>query len=297
MNKKINPWILAIRPKTILASVGPVLVGISIAFYLNQKIDLIVSFLTLICAILLQIATNIANDYLDFKKGIDTHERLGPLRVTSAGLISEGAMKNALITLLTLAFVLGLYLMTVGGTYIIIIGLLSLYFSYGYTGGPFPLSYHGLGEVSALIFFGIFAVSGTTYLQTHVFDYISFTMGIAIGFISAAILAVNNLRDTESDQKTRKKTLSVIFGTKFQRSLILFCVLTPQFFSFFFAYKLQQYLFMLTILPLLLNLKTWRHILKGPINESLNLALAKTAQYLFLYSLIIAISFFSTRPL
>jgi 1,4-dihydroxy-2-naphthoate octaprenyltransferase len=150
---KTNPWILAARPKTILASIGPVLIGLSIAFHLSQKINTTIALLTLICAILLQIGTNIANDYLDFKKGVDTLERLGPVRVTSKGLISEDKMKKALILILSSAFLCGIYLMIHGGPFIVAIGLLSLYFSYGYTGGPFPLSYNGLGELAALLFF------------------------------------------------------------------------------------------------------------------------------------------------
>jgi 1,4-dihydroxy-2-naphthoate octaprenyltransferase len=287
---KTNPWILAARPKTILASIGPVLIGLSIAFHLSQKINTTIALLTLICAILLQIGTNIANDYLDFKKGVDTLERLGPVRVTSKGLISEDKMKKALILILSSAFLCGIYLMIHGGPFIMAIGLLSLYFSYGYTGGPFPLSYNGLGELAALLFFGPIAVVGTTYLQTHQFDYYSITLGIGVGLISAAILAVNNLRDIVSDSKLGKKTIAVIFGEKFQRRLIIFLSLMAAFISMSLGIFIKNYLLFSPLILFFLFHSNWKEILYQPITSLLNNNLANTAKYLFIYSILTSIS-------
>lgn len=282
----LNHWILAIRPKTLFASIAPVILGLSIAYIEQHSIHLFIALLTFICALLMQMATNIANDYLDSQKGTDTEKRLGPIRVTQAGLISAKEMKKALIFLLGLALILGIYLMLKGGIVIVAMGLLSLYFAYGYTGGPFPLSYNGLGEVAAFLFFGVVAVTGTTYLQTHAFSPLSILMSFGPGLIAATILAVNNLRDTQSDKESNKKTLSVRFGEKFQRKLCLGLILCSSLLilgiSFYFHYFL---LAPVCLLPLF-YMPYWKQIAQGPLDSSLNIALAKTAQYLLFYCLL-----------
>ncbi len=289
MPSKISRWIIAIRPKTLFASIAPVILGLTIAYIHQNHLNVLVAILTMLCAIFMQIATNIANDYLDSLKGIDTENRLGPLRVTHAGLISATSMRNALIFVLALSFLMGIYLMWIGGPVIVLIGLLSLYFAYGYTGGPFPLSYNGLGEVAAFIFFGIIAVSGTTYLQTHQFTSLSLILGMGPGFISATVLAINNLRDIESDSATNKRTIAVRFGEHFQRKLcvslialssLLLIVVT---FTFHYPWMLPA-----CILPLLF-MKNWFRIAKGPIDKTLNQALAKTAVYLLLYCVLASV--------
>lgn len=283
-------WILAIRPKTMLASIGPVILGLSLAYYQLKSINLLIAILTLLCAVLLQFSTNIANDYLDFKKGIDTSERIGPVRVTQAGLISEQQMKLALILLLSLAFLTGCYLMYSGGIYIVIIGLLSLYFSYGYTGGPFPLSYHGLGEISAIIFFGLFAVSGTAFLQTHQVHSYHLIFGFSVGLISAAILAINNLRDINTDLLTNKRTLAVRIGESNQRRLIVFCMITPILINLIMALVTKINLLLLSPILLFPFISVIKKIVHEPIGPQFNLYLANTAKYLLLYSLFVAIS-------
>lgn len=285
---KIQSWILATRPKTILASIGPVLIGLSIAFYEIHHIDKLIATLTIICAVLLQISTNIANDYLDHIKGVDTAERLGPVRVTGSGLIPLDQMKLALILLLSLSFIFGLYLMFSGGPFIIIIGLLSLYFSYGYTGGPFPLSYNGLGELSAFIFFGLIAVTGTSFLQTHTINYLSLIFGSGVGAISAAILAVNNLRDIVSDTKTNKRTLAVRIGEKNQRRLILSCILFSILIFLWASIYINKYFFLGIFLPIIFKV-TWKKIATGRIDSELNNTLANTAKYLFIFSIFTSI--------
>lgn len=281
-----NPWILATRPKTLFASVSPVLLGLGLAWLHQGALDGLVAVLTLLCALLMQVASNIANDYLDSLKGIDTDKRLGPTRVTHAGLIPATQMKNALIFILFLALLLGIYLMFVGGPVIVFIGLLSLYFAYGYTGGPFPLSHNGLGEVAAFLFFGVIAVSGTAYLQTKEFHALDFLMGMGPGFISATILAVNNLRDIESDTETNKRTLAVRFGESFQRKLCIGLILSSSLLLLIVAFSYRfNWLIPVSFLPLAF-MKNWIHIAKRPIDSSLNLALAKTAQYLLVYCIL-----------
>lgn len=279
-------WLLAIRPKTLFASVAPVILGLSIAFVEQQKLNPLVAVLTLIAALLMQIASNLANDYLDSLRGVDTDKRLGPTRVTQAGLISADSMKKALIMVMGLAFMIGIYLMWIGGPVIMVIGLLSLYFAYGYTGGPFPLSHNGLGEVAALIFFGIIAVTGTTYLQTHQFSKLAFIMGLGPGFISATILAINNLRDIETDAETKKRTIAVRFGEKFQRYLCLSLIIGSSLLTLLVTFIYQfTWLFPVSFLSLAF-IKNWLHLLNAPIDQRMNGALAKTAQYLLLYCLL-----------
>lgn len=282
-------WMMAIRPKTLFASLAPVLLGLAVAYVETQTLNALIAVLTVLCALTLQIASNLANDYLDALRGVDNETRLGPTRVTSSGLISLTKMKNALILALGIAFALGIYLMYVGGPVIMVVGLLSLYFAYGYTGGPFPLSYNGLGEVAAFIFFGVVAVSGTTYLQTHNISKLALILGMGPGFISACILAVNNLRDIISDTDTNKRTLAVRFGEKFQRGLciatialsVLVCLYVMVVYNF-------KWIFPVLILPFLFH-KTWLQILYHPIDSKLNAALAKTAQYNLLYCLLLSI--------
>ncbi len=282
----MSNWIFAIRPKTLFASIAPVILGLTVAYLHQNFLNPLIALLTLICALLMQIASNLANDYLDSLKGIDTDKRLGPLRVTHAGLIPASTMRNALIIVLALAFLMGLYLMWVGGIVIVIIGLLSLYFAYGYTGGPFPLSHNGLGEVAAFIFFGVIAVSGTTYLQIHQFSPLALLLGMGPGFISATVLAVNNLRDIQSDTETNKRTIAVRFGENFQRKLCLFLISASSIVLFMVAYLFNYtWLIPAGFLPLLF-ISNWIKIAKDPIDKSLNNALAKTAQYLLLYCII-----------
>lgn len=282
----IKNWLQAIRPKTLFASLSPVLLGLSIAYIEQSRLNILIAILTAISAQLMQIASNLANDYLDSSQGIDTDKRLGPTRVTHAGLISASSMKRALIIVMALAFMMGTYLMWIGGPIIMLIGLLSLYFAYGYTGGPFPLSYNGLGEVAAFLFFGVIAVTGTAYLQTHQFSKLAFIISFGPGFISATILAINNLRDIETDRETKKRTLAVRFGEAFQRrfclTLIACSSLLILIVIFIYGYI---WLFPTFFLPLLF-MRNWIHIAKKPIDKGMNNALAKTAHFLLIYCLL-----------
>lgn len=282
-------WILAIRPKTLFASLAPVLLGLAVAYIERGSLNISVAIVTALCALCLQIASNLANDYLDALRGVDNDKRLGPTRVTSSGLISLTKMRNALILGLFISFLLGIYLMVVGGPVIMAIGLFSLYFAYGYTGGPFPLSYNGLGEIAAFVFFGVIAVSGTTYLQTHSFSKLALILGMGPGFISACILAVNNLRDISSDSETNKRTLAVRFGEVFQRRLCIATILLSALVCLYVAVTYNfKWLLPVLILPLFFH-KTWLQILYHPIDSKLNMALARTAQYNLLYCLFIAV--------
>jgi 1,4-dihydroxy-2-naphthoate octaprenyltransferase len=166
----------------------------------------------LLAAVLIQIGTNFANDYFDFRKGADTAERLGPVRVTQSGLISPARVRAAMLLVFGLAALVGLYLVFVGGWPILLIGLLSIAAGVLYTGGPYPLAYHGLGDVFVLIFFGLVAVCGTAYLHTATVPGVAAFAALPVALIVTAIIVVNNLRDIETDRLARKHTLAVLLG-------------------------------------------------------------------------------------
>lgn len=210
---KFELWLLAIRPKTLPAAVGPVFVGSAVA-YNDQLFSLFPALGCLLGAILLQIAVNLANDYFDFKNEIDSEERLGPTRVTQSGLIQPAQVKNGMIVCLVLAALVFVYLSFVGGWPIVCVGVLSLVAALAYSGGPFPLASNGLGEIFVFIFFGLVAVCGTYFIQTHKLTNMAVIAAIPPGLLITAIMVVNNLRDIKTDSEAGKKTLAVILGRK-----------------------------------------------------------------------------------
>lgn len=214
----LQAWWLAIRPRTLPAATAPVLVGTAHAYRLGGFKPL-PALAALIGALLIQIVSNLANDYFDFKKGADTEERLGPTRVTQSGLISERGVLGGLALCIALALFVGLYLVWVGGWPIVAIGLVSLLCAVAYTGGPYPLGYNGLGEVFVFVFFGPVAVAGTVYVQSHAWSPTAVLAGAPIGLLCANILVVNNVRDVETDAKAGKRTLMVRFGRRFGENL------------------------------------------------------------------------------
>lgn len=284
-------WILAIRPKTLLASISPVILGLGLAYYFTKSINFVVAIFTLLSALFMQIATNLANDYIDYEKGVDNQNRLGPTRVTSSGLISLQKMKLALIASLSLALIFGTYLMMKGGIVIVIMGLCSMYFSYGYSGGPFPLSYLGLGEFAAFIFFGIVAVNGSFFLQTNFFHIDCFYLSLCAGAFSAAILAVNNLRDYSTDLEAKKRTLAVRLGIVFQRRLIFILLILPYPIIIYLALKLKVHGLLFTLIIPLFSTGIFQKVLTGKIDSGLNFILAKISISLFIFSIISGLSF------
>jgi len=224
---RIGRWVLAFRPKTLTAAVAPVLVGTGLAVLEGHGAKWHLTVFALLSATAIQIATNLFNDAIDFRKGVDTRLRLGPLRVTQGGLISPRRVMIGGMVASLVALGFGVPLVVAGGWPIVVIGLVSLAFAYGYTGGPFPLSYLGLGDLFVILFFGLVAVGGMFYLHTGVWGGSAAVAGLEIGLLAAAILAVNNLRDVKSDGKTGKKTLPVRFGIGFGRLEIAAMCLLP----------------------------------------------------------------------
>ncbi len=285
----LKVWILAARPKTLWAAIAPVIIGTAMAFS-NQAEHWTSALAALFGAVLIQIGTNFANDYLDYKKGTDTGERLGPLRVTQAGLVPPATMKKATTLIFTLAFLVGLYLVWRGGWPIVIIGLLSITFGILYTGGPFPLGYNGLGEIFVVIFFGPVAVAGTYYVQALGINSEVVLAGFAPGLYSVALLTVNNLRDLESDRRTGKKTLPVRFGRTFARLEYLLSLLIAGIIPIILVIFSGRHVYALfTLLVIPAAWPTIRTVFTQTGGEPLNRALAATGKLLLLFSLIFSI--------
>ena len=207
-------WLQAIRPKTLPAGIAPVLLGTGLAFG-DGVHDWPTAGVCLMAALLIQIGTNLANDYFDFEKGADTAQRVGPTRVTQAGLVKPGEIKSAIILVFGLAVLCCIGLIIRGGWPIAILAVLSILSGIFYTAGSRPLGYLGLGEIFVFIFFGLVAVGGTYYVQSFEINPAIILAGAGPGFLSSAILAVNNLRDIETDAVSGKRTLAVRFGKPF----------------------------------------------------------------------------------
>jgi 1,4-dihydroxy-2-naphthoate octaprenyltransferase len=241
-------------------------------------------------ALLLQIGANLANDVFDFEKGADTEERLGPPRVTQLGLLTPAAVRRGVAAVFAAAAVVGLYLVAVGGWPIALVGALSIAAGLAYTGGPYPLGYHGLGDLAVFLFFGPVAVAGTHYVQALTPSGLAIAVSLPVGALATAILVVNNLRDIETDAKAGKRTLAVRIGrrkTCFEYvGLLTFAYsLVP---DFWLVGSASAWV-MLPLLTLPRALLLAYRILTSTDGPTLNAALAATAQLVFVFSLLFAV--------
>src|SRR5215204_6031641 len=206
-------WLMAARPRTLPAAIAPVLVGTAAAVYGAGELPRPWAFVAaLVGSVFIQIGTNLANDYSDAKRGADSADRLGPVRVTSAGLVTPQRVLNATWIAFGVAVACGIYLTVVAGPLILAIGVVSIAAGVLYTGGPRPYGYEGLGEVFVFLFFGLVAVNGSYYVQVEALDALPLGLSIAVGFLATAILVVNNVRDLETDRRAGKMTLAVRMG-------------------------------------------------------------------------------------
>ncbi len=281
-------WILAARPKTLPAAVFPVLTGTAIAVHDNVFFAP-AALIALVCSLLIQIGTNFVNDLYDYLKGTDKADRTGPLRVLAAGLISVKEMKTAIAATFGLAFLLGLYLVYLGGWPILLIGVLSLVAGYSYTAGPFPLAYNGLGDVFVFLFFGFVGTVGTYYVQAQEITELVLWASVPVGALITNILVVNNYRDRFEDKNVGKNTLAVKFGGTFARlQYLIFMILSyGVLFVVYFTYKNSVFVFLpILSIPLSIKLVKMIYTLEG---ERLNKTLELTAKLSFLYGILFAI--------
>ena len=283
---RVQVWVYASRPKTLVIGISPVVMGATLA--ISQGIFNPMLFLfTLFTTLAIQIGTNLANDYFDFIKEADTKERKGFMRVTQAGLVTPTKMKKAMIATFCIACLCGSYLIWNGGFPIVILLTLSVALGVLYTGGPFPLAYLGLGELFAFLFFGPIAVLGTYYLQTGTLSKEAFMIGLSPGGFSMAFLIVNNVRDIDEDRIANKKTMAVRFGRTFGKCQYLFSIfLTLLPILFFYPghpFSLFTLLILFPAIPLM------RMMTSNQDPRMLNLLFAKTGQLQWLFTLLFCI--------
>jgi 1,4-dihydroxy-2-naphthoate polyprenyltransferase len=218
MPSGVRIWLMAARPRTLPAAASPVFVGTALAgfFGVFHPLRFIAA---LVGAIFIQIGTNLSNDYSDARRGADTEDRLGPVRVTAGGLVPPRQVLVATYVTFAIAVLAGIYLIVVAGWQLLLVGAASILAGVAYTGGPRPYGYEGLGEVFVFLFFGIVAVAGSFFVQIEHLDWEAFALAVPVGLLAAAILVVNNVRDIDTDRRAGKRTLAVRLGRGRTRSL------------------------------------------------------------------------------
>lgn len=284
---KFQSWLLASRPKTLLASFVPVMVGTALAINVG-KFNWLFSFFALVCSLLIQIGTNFTNDLYDYLKGADISSRKGPQRVLASGLISVKQMQAGSLIVFLSAFLLGFYLAYLSSIIILIIGILSIIAGFAYTAGPYPLAYRGLGDIFVFMFFGLIGTMGTFYLNTGELSFPAFLSAIPVGSLITNILVVNNYRDIEEDRIAGKNTLAVKLGKTFTQYQFIFLIvvsfLTPLVLFLFFDLTIWIFLPYLT-LPVAYNITRMLFTLDGiQLNRTLEMTAKLSALYGILFS-------------
>lgn len=284
-----STWLSAARPATLPAAVAPVLVGTAAIAGAEGEFSLAIFAATLAAALLIQVGTNLANDVFDFQRGADNADRLGPPRVTQSGLIPPERVRAGTYAAFGAAAAIGLYLVFVGGWPILALGAASIAAGLAYTGGPWPLGYHGLGDLFVFVFFGLVAVMGTYYLQAGGVSATALAASVPVAMTVTAILVVNNLRDIETDRRAGKNTLAVRLGARRTRVQYGLLVLG--------AYALLPLLTVtgasnwagLPALSLPLALGLCRSVLSGAQGRALNPVLKRTAQLHLAFGCLLAL--------
>lgn len=285
----IRDIVLAFRPKTLTAAVVPCVAATALAFYVQGHVDIVVFGCALLSALFIQIGTNLVNDAVDFVKGADTAERIGPRRITASGVLHH----RQTMALAGLAFLLaagaGVPLVLKGGWVIFVIGLISIAMGYAYTAGPFPLAYLGLGDLFVVLFFGIVAVSGMFFLHTGEFTADAFWLGLQVGFHATVLIAINNLRDHEGDRRVGKKTLAVRFGERFSKIEITLLLLLPFVMNAWWFAKGAVWAALLPWIVLPLAIKIASALRKARPSPEMNKFLAMSAGVHLLFAVLLSL--------
>jgi 1,4-dihydroxy-2-naphthoate polyprenyltransferase len=287
----VNPriWLMAARPRTLPAAIAPVLVGTAAAVEAADHLRVGAFVGALVGSIFIQIGTNLANDYSDAKRGADSADRLGPVRVSSSGLVAPRRVLVATWLAFGVAVAAGIYLAALAGPLILAVGAASILAGVLYTGGPRPYGYAGMGELFVFVFFGLVAVNGSYYVQLERLDWLPFALSVPIGFLATAILVVNNVRDIETDRRAGKRTLAVRLGRERSRRLYGSLVIGA-----FVVLPLGVLLAdgpgwaLLALLSAPLAAAPMRLVFGHTDGPSLNLALARTGGLLGAFSLLLA---------
>ncbi|MDL2281789.1 1,4-dihydroxy-2-naphthoate polyprenyltransferase [Parabacteroides sp. OttesenSCG-928-G06] len=283
---RVGAWVEAARPRTLFASVSPVMVGAAFAWHLGQ-FKVVPAMLCLLVALLAQIASNFANDYFDFQKGADRDDRLGPARAVASGWIKPKAMLWGTLITLALACFCGCLLLFYGGWILLPVGILMAITVLAYSAGPFPLAYNGLGDVCVLLFYGVVPVCFTCFVQTGTFPLSVILLSLAMGFLSINILVVNNYRDYEQDRISRKRTTIVLFGKQYGRIIYLVNGIAAGLFVIPVFRGKPWWILLFFLLFYILFLKTWQQYLRLE-GKALNGVLGRTSLLVFLFALLVS---------
>jgi 1,4-dihydroxy-2-naphthoate octaprenyltransferase len=281
-------WALAARPRTLPAAIAPVLVGTALAI-VDDEFKPLAFLAALIGSIFIQIGTNLSNDYSDARRGADTEDRLGPVRVTAGGLMPPRRVLIGTYVAFGIAVLAGLYLTAITGPELLLVGAASIAAGVLYTGGPKPYGYEGLGELFVFLFFGVVAVVGSYYVQAQELPWEAFALSVPVGLLASAILVVNNVRDADTDRRAGKRTLAVRLGRERARKLFQAMIVVS--YLTVIAIPLAGGLSWWVALPLFtlpLVPSLWKTVAERTDGPSLNGALADTGRLLGLFSLLLA---------
>lgn len=284
----LKAWFFASRPKTLTGAIAPVLVGGAMAYITNTKLSILTYILCLLFAIIMQIDANLVNDYYDWKKGTDREDRLGPERACSQGWITPSAMKKALVIVTLIACIIGLPLAWIGGWWLIAIGAACVLFCFLYTT---YMSYHGMGDILVLLFFGIVPVGFTYYVQTHEFNTAVLLIAIAQGLVTDNLLIVNNYRDYQQDMTSGKNTIIVHFGKQFGLTAYIVLGIIASIIAITALYIMKATAWQSVLLLPYLVLHILSFIKMQKLNgRELNKILGETARNIFIFALLLSIS-------
>ena len=284
----IKAWILAARPKTLAAAATPVLLGCALA-YTDGAFQWIPALLCFLFAFSMQIDANFINDYYDFLKGSDREDRLGPERACAQGWITLSAMKKGMIITTLLSCIWGLLLLKYCGLEMIPVGMLCVLFAFLYTAGPYPLAYHGWGDVLVIVFFGFVPVGCTYYTMAHDWTWNVTIACAACGLVSDLLLMLNNYRDREQDKISGKRTLVVRFGEPAGRWAYLILGILAVGLCSFYAFNGHLLASLLPVVFLIHHFTTWREMVRIFQGKALNVVLGKTARNIVWFGLLLSL--------
>ncbi|AHZ86633.1 1,4-dihydroxy-2-naphthoate octaprenyltransferase [Bdellovibrio bacteriovorus] len=288
---QIKSILLAFRPKTLTAALVPCVAGTALVKAIGLSWDGWVLFYALMASFLIQIGTNLVNDAVDFKKGADTEKRIGPQRITQAGILTANQVMLLGSLCFALAVMCGIPLVLKGGWVIVAIGVASVLMGYSYTAGPFPLAYLGLGDLFVIIFFGLLAVTGIVFLNTGEWLSEAFVLGLQIGLHATVLIAINNLRDHAGDRLVNKKTLAVRFGVKFSRWEIAALAFLPFVLNLYWWFEGYKIAAIVSMFALPLAVKITKNVFATEPSPAYNKFLGQAAGLHLLFGLLIAIGF------
>jgi 1,4-dihydroxy-2-naphthoate octaprenyltransferase len=289
MNGRARALILTARPKTLAAAVVPIMVATALVYAEGREVSPRLSLFALLSAIFIQIGTNFINDALDFVKGADKDTRLGDARASQSGWFAPHTVLAIGMSCFAVAMLFGFPLVLAGGWPILWIGIVSLLMGYAYTGGPFPLAYVGLGDLFVIVFFGLVAVGGVYFLQTHEYTWSAAVAGLQVGLLATVLIAINNLRDLDQDREVNKKTLAVRLGPKLGRWEVLFLVAMAFLLNLFWLGCGDR---LASLLPLFALPAAWKVVstlLRSQASREYNRLLARAAFVHMLFGVLLSI--------